>query len=120
MEFTGISFSIFITVTTRNATESNRRRFYVRNLPTVTIQLPIFNEFYVAERVIESVGELDYPKELVTVQILDDSTDGTQEITKSAGDKLRDLGYRVHHYHRKDRTGFKAGALKAGLRAQRR
>ena len=71
----------------------NRRRVQPpslrrEDLPTVTIQLPIFNEFYVAERVIESVRDLDYPKKLITVQILDDSTDGTQEITKAAGEKL--------------------------------
>jgi cellulose synthase/poly-beta-1,6-N-acetylglucosamine synthase-like glycosyltransferase len=53
--------------------------------PTVTVQLPIFNEYYVAERLIESVGDLDYPKELLTVQILDDSGDGTAEISRAAG-----------------------------------
>ncbi len=83
--------------------------------PTVTIQLPIFNEYYVAERVIESVGSLDYPKDLLTVQIQDDSTDDTQAIACSAGERLGGMGFDVHYLHRDDRVGFKAGALKAGL-----
>ncbi|UCG52482.1 MAG: glycosyltransferase [Candidatus Latescibacterota bacterium] len=83
--------------------------------PTVTIQLPIFNEYYVAERVIGSVGNLVYPKDLLTVQILDDSTDDTRHIAKTAGEKLATEGFRVDYIHRDDRVGFKAGALKAGL-----
>lgn len=83
--------------------------------PTVTIQLPIFNEFYVAERVIGSVALLDYPKDRLTVQILDDSTDDTRSIAMAAGDRLAARGFNVQYLHRDDRTGFKAGALKAGL-----
>jgi len=83
--------------------------------PTVTIQLPIYNEYYVAERVIGSVAGLEYPKELLTIQILDDSTDGTQEIANAAAEKLRGQGFNALYLHRQDRTGYKAGALKSGL-----
>jgi cellulose synthase/poly-beta-1,6-N-acetylglucosamine synthase-like glycosyltransferase len=83
--------------------------------PTVTVQLPIFNEYYVAARVIESVGNVDYPKHLLTVQVLDDSTDDTQEVARAAARKLEHKGIRVQYIHRENRVGFKAGALKAGL-----
>jgi cellulose synthase/poly-beta-1,6-N-acetylglucosamine synthase-like glycosyltransferase len=83
--------------------------------PRVTVQLPIFNEYYVASRVIESIGTLDYPRELVTVQILDDSTDRTRDIARAAGERLRERGLRVQYLHRAKRDGFKAGALKFGL-----
>lgn len=85
------------------------------DLPRVTIQLPIYNEYYVAGRVIESVSRLQYPKELLTVQILDDSTDDTRRIAKLAGRRLRGRGYGVQYLHRERRDGFKAGALQAGL-----
>ena len=87
------------------------------NYPTVTVQLPIYNEVYVAARVIESVSRLDYPKNRLTIQVLDDSTDGTQEVAKASAEKLRRLGFSVQYLHRDDRKGFKAGALKAGLDA---
>jgi cellulose synthase/poly-beta-1,6-N-acetylglucosamine synthase-like glycosyltransferase len=83
--------------------------------PSVTVQLPIYNEYYVAVRVIESVGSLDYPRERLTVQILDDSTDQTQEIAREAAARLRKKGLKVQYIHRVDRQGFKAGALKHGL-----
>jgi cellulose synthase/poly-beta-1,6-N-acetylglucosamine synthase-like glycosyltransferase len=83
--------------------------------PTVTVQLPIYNELYVAGRVIESVAHLEYPRDRLTVQILDDSTDGTREIAEASAEKLRGLGFRANYLHRDDRTGYKAGALKLGL-----
>ncbi|UCH82823.1 MAG: glycosyltransferase family 2 protein [Candidatus Latescibacterota bacterium] len=83
--------------------------------PRVTVQLPIFNEYYVAERVIDSVGSLDYPRDRLTVQILDDSTDDTQDIARAAGERLAAKGFNVQYLHRNDRSGFKAGALAAGL-----
>ncbi|MFQ5512031.1 MAG: glycosyltransferase [Candidatus Krumholzibacteriia bacterium] len=86
-----------------------------RDFPTVTVQLPIFNEYYVAGRVIESIGKLRYPREKLTVQVLDDSTDRTTRISKKAADKLKRRGFKVVYLHREDREGFKAGALKAGL-----
>jgi cellulose synthase/poly-beta-1,6-N-acetylglucosamine synthase-like glycosyltransferase len=85
------------------------------DLPAVTVQLPIFNELYVAKRIIESAAALDYPKELLTIQILDDSTDRTQDVAKETAEQLRRDGYRVQYHHRSKRQGFKAGALAEGL-----
>src|SRR6187399_2100495 len=90
---------------------------YFEKLPKVTVQLPIFNEVYVAERLIRSVSELDYPQELLQIQVLDDSTDETREITATCAEELRQRGFNVQRIHRTDRTGFKAGALAIGLEA---
>src|SRR2546426_11914397 len=90
---------------------------YFEKLPKVTVQLPIFNEMYVAERLLRSVSELDYPQELLQIQVLDDSTDETREITASCVEELRQRGFNVQRIHRVDRTGFKAGALAIGLEA---
>ena len=86
-------------------------------LPKVTMQLPIFNEVYVVERLLRSVSELDYPRHLLQIQVLDDSTDDTREITSSCAAELRGRGFQVDLIHRADRTGFKAGALAVGLEA---
>lgn len=85
------------------------------NLPRVTVQLPIFNELYVVERLIRSVVALDYPKDLIDIQVLDDSTDETRELASGIVKEFREQGYQIEHLHRTDRTGFKAGALQAGL-----
>ena len=90
---------------------------YFEKLPKVTVQLPIFNEVYVAERLLRSVSELDYPQELLQIQVLDDSTDETREITAACAEELRQRGFNVERIHRTDRTGFKAGALAVGLAA---
>ncbi|MEQ1850197.1 MAG: glycosyltransferase [Chthoniobacteraceae bacterium] len=87
----------------------------LESLPRVTVQLPIFNELYVVERLLESVSKLDYPKDLLDVQVLDDSTDETRELAASLVTKLQDRGFSIAHIHRTDRTGFKAGALENGL-----
>src|SRR5947207_4019670 len=100
----------------------NRKRapvppHHFEQLPKVTMQLPIFNELYVAERLLRSVSEVDYPRELLQIQVLDDSTDEPREITASCAEELRQRGFNVQLIHRVDRTGFKAGALSAGLDA---
>ncbi len=84
-------------------------------LPKVTMQLPIFNEVYVVERLLKSVSEIDYPRELLHIQVLDDSTDETRELTASCVENLQCRGFNVELIHRVDRTGFKAGALETGL-----
>lgn len=84
-------------------------------LPTVTIQLPIFNEVYVVERLIEHVCKINYPKDKLEIQVLDDSTDETQEVAQKIVAKYRQQGYDIHYIHRDNREGFKAGALKYGL-----
>ncbi len=85
-------------------------------LPRVTVQLPIFNEMYVADRLIDAVCEMDYPKNLMEIQVLDDSTDETTEIAERAVRRHASRGFDIRHIHRVDRTGFKAGALEAGLK----
>jgi len=84
-------------------------------LPHVTVQLPVFNEFYVVERLLNSVSELDYPKDKLQIQVLDDSTDDTRELTHRLAATLRARGFDAEQIHRIDRTGFKAGALENGL-----
>ncbi|MGZ5537290.1 MAG: cellulose synthase family protein, partial [Chthoniobacterales bacterium] len=84
-------------------------------LPKVTMQLPVFNEVYVVERLLKSVSEIDYPRELLQIQVLDDSTDDTRALTARCVAELQGRGINVELIHRLDRTGFKAGALEAGL-----
>jgi cellulose synthase/poly-beta-1,6-N-acetylglucosamine synthase-like glycosyltransferase len=86
------------------------------SLPPVTVQLPIFNEMYVADRLINSVGEMDYPRDLLEIQVLDDSTDETTGIAELAVRRLAARGLNIHYLHRVDRIGYKAGALEAGLK----
>jgi cellulose synthase/poly-beta-1,6-N-acetylglucosamine synthase-like glycosyltransferase len=85
-------------------------------LPQVTVQLPIFNELYVVERLLKSVAALEYPRELLQVQVLDDSTDETTEIAAARVAELQQQGFDIELIHRADRTGFKAGALEHGLK----
>ncbi len=84
-------------------------------LPSVTVQLPVFNEYYVIRRLIEAASLLDYPKELLQIQILDDSTDETTQIAADETERLRARGFDIEHIRRTDRTGFKAGALAGGM-----
>jgi len=87
-------------------------------LPAVTVQLPLFNEMYVVERLLDSMAQIRYPRDRFQIQILDDSTDETQEICRR---KVNDLARQypeleVEYIHRVDRSGFKAGALQNGLK----
>jgi len=87
--------------------------------PVVTVQLPLYNEMYVAERLIDAVCQLDYPEGRLEIQVLDDSTDETREIVARTVAEYRARGIDIRHLHREDRTGFKAGALEAGLATAR-
>jgi len=87
--------------------------------PRVTVQLPIFNEMYVAERLIDAAARLDYPPHLLEIQVLDDSTDETIHLARAAVYRWRERGVNIAHLHRTRRTGFKAGALADGLRRAR-
>src|SRR6266550_3043590 len=108
-------FIIYLFLKNRKREPVPDRQF--EQLPKVTVQLPIFNEIYVVERLLRSVSELDYPRELLQIQVLDDSTDDTRELVSSCADELRGRGFNVQRIHRVDRTGFKAGALAVGLEA---
>jgi len=84
-------------------------------LPKIAVQLPIYNEINVIERLIYSVIQLDYPKELLEIQILDDSNDGTSEISEKLTSYYRSVGWNIQHLKRNTREGYKAGALEKGL-----
>src|SRR5437016_7347715 len=106
-------FIIYLFLKNRKREPVPDRQF--EQLPKVTVQLPIFNELYVVERLLRSVSELDYPRKLLQIQVLDDSTDDTRDLTAACTNELRTRGFDVQLIHRVDRTGFKAGALAVGL-----
>jgi len=91
----------------------------VANWPKVTIQLPIFNERYVIERLVDAVSQFDYPRELLDIQVLDDSTDETCEVARACVDRHAVQGLPIVYIHRSNREGFKAGALENGLHTAR-
>ena len=91
----------------------------VRALPVVTIQLPLFNEMYVVDRLVDSVCAIDYPRELLEIQVLDDSTDETRAIAEAAVRRHAAEGVDIKYIHRTDRSGYKAGALEAGMNVAR-
>ncbi|MDQ2946336.1 MAG: glycosyltransferase [Acidobacteriota bacterium] len=85
-------------------------------LPRVTIQLPLYNERYVVEQLLEQISKTDYPRELLQIQVLDDSTDDTHPFTASLVNEYRALGFPIEYHHRSKRAGFKAGALQEGMK----
>lgn len=91
----------------------------LERLPRVTIQLPVFNERYVVERLIDAVCRIEYPRELFEVQVLDDSTDDTGVIARARVDQWKSQGLDIVYVHRTNRQGFKAGALEHGLKTAR-
>ena len=97
----------------KNATGEPQKRW--EQLPPVTIQLPIYNERYVVERLIEECSKIEYPKELLQIQVLDDSTDDTAAYAEAIVERYQALGYPIVCKHRTNRHGFKAGALQEGL-----
>ncbi|MBI4616632.1 MAG: glycosyltransferase [Planctomycetes bacterium] len=103
----------------RHRKESPQPASHFKELPLVTIQLPFYNELYVAERAIEHVCRMRYPKERMEIQVLDDSTDETTEICRRKVLEYQNRGFDIELYHRDDRTGYKAGALKRGLESAR-
>jgi cellulose synthase/poly-beta-1,6-N-acetylglucosamine synthase-like glycosyltransferase len=86
-----------------------------QTLPRVTVQLPLYNEMYVVDRLLDSVTKIRYPRQLLEIQVLDDSTDETVTISEAAVARYREQGFDIHYTHRDERTGYKAGALEAGL-----
>ena len=84
-------------------------------IPCITIQLPVYNEMYVMERLLDNIAKIDYPKDKLEIQVLDDSTDETVETTLKHVQQLQSTGLDIKHITRADRKGFKAGALKEGL-----
>ena len=98
----------------KNATKGPPSRF--AELPRVTIQLPIFNEQFVIDRLIEACCKLDYPADKLQIQVLDDSTDETVQVASAIVERYRTLGHPIEYLHRTNRYGYKAGALDEGLK----
>ena len=98
--------------------KSNAPKFDLSNpkeVPFVTIQLPVFNELYVMKRLLKNIAKIDYPKDKLEIQVLDDSTDESVETTAKHIKKIQEKGIDIQHIRRTNRQGFKAGALKEGL-----
>jgi cellulose synthase/poly-beta-1,6-N-acetylglucosamine synthase-like glycosyltransferase len=94
-------------------------RFAEQDLPTITVQLPIFNEQFVVDRLVDSICKLEYPREKLEIQVLDDSTDETVEVARQVVERYAALGHPITYHHRSNRHGFKAGALQAGMQSSR-
>jgi cellulose synthase/poly-beta-1,6-N-acetylglucosamine synthase-like glycosyltransferase len=113
----GINFLYlsFVAWRTRPTTNIGSGALPLSEFPAVTVQLPIYNELYVAERIINAVARLDYPADLLQIQVLDDSTDETKSIVATAVEAHRNRGVNIVHLVRSNREGYKAGALQMGL-----
>jgi cellulose synthase/poly-beta-1,6-N-acetylglucosamine synthase-like glycosyltransferase len=101
----------------RNYCPDPPRRF--AELPRVTIQLPIFNEQFVIDRLIDAICAIEYPREKLEIQVLDDSTDETRDVAAAIVERYAALGHPIVYMHRTNRHGYKAGALDAGLKVAR-
>jgi len=99
----------------KNKVQQPPRRF--DELPRVTVQLPIFNEQFVVDRLVEAVCRLDYPREKLDIQVLDDSTDETVDVARAVVERHAALGHAITYHHRTNREGFKAGALQEGMKS---
>jgi cellulose synthase/poly-beta-1,6-N-acetylglucosamine synthase-like glycosyltransferase len=97
----------------KNRTAEPPKQF--AELPSVTVQLPIFNEQFVVDRLVDSICKLDYPKDKLDIQVLDDSTDETVEVARAVVERYAALGHPITYIHRINREGFKAGALQNGM-----
>ena len=98
----------------KNHTAEPPRHF--ADLPRVTVQLPIFNEQYVVERLLRSICRLEYPREKLDIQLLDDSTDETKDVARGLVESYAAQGYPITYHHRTNREGYKAGALAEGMK----
>ncbi len=113
--FYGIHCYFMIFMYTRNASYCDAKKYRMRSYPFVTVQLPIYNEALVVERLIRSSTQIDYPKDRFEIQVLDDSNDETYEIVKKLVRFYRRQKYNIKHIHRTNRVGHKAGALREGM-----
>lgn len=111
----GANFYYLVFRSTRNSSKPSKISHL--DMPRVTIQLPIYNERYVAKRLIETVCQVEYPRSQLEVQVLDDSTDDTTSVCKETVQQFQEKGINLVYVHRDERRGFKAGALQEGLKA---
>ena len=110
-----ISLAITYVRTRKKVSLEEAPLFDLSKAPKVTIQLPMYNEMYVAERIIETAAELNYPRDKFQIQVLDDSTDETKDIIAKKVGEIAAQGIDIVHIHRLDRTGYKAGALDSAM-----
>jgi cellulose synthase/poly-beta-1,6-N-acetylglucosamine synthase-like glycosyltransferase len=110
-------YLVYVYMRNKDKVPAAAERF--ERLPVVTIQLPIYNEMYVVDRLIDAVARMDYPGDRLEIQVLDDSTDETQGIAELAVRRHALRGLDIKYLHRSDRTGYKAGALEAGMQVAR-
>ncbi len=115
LAFYGFHRALMVHLYYRHRRDVPRPSGSLPSLPRVTVQLPIYNEVYVVERLVEAVAAIDYPRDLLEIQILDDSTDETCDVVRRTAARLRERGFNIAHLARERRDGFKAGALQAGL-----
>lgn len=106
-----LSLAIAYVRTKKKRMEEKTPEFDLSKAPKVTVQLPMYNEMYVAERIIETVAKFDYPRDKFQIQVLDDSTDETKDLIAKKVAEIAATGINIQHVHRVDRTGYKAGAL---------
>jgi cellulose synthase/poly-beta-1,6-N-acetylglucosamine synthase-like glycosyltransferase len=106
---------LLLTALCRRAADAGAPPPLPDELPRITVQLPVFNERFVAGRLIDAVAALEWPGDRLQIQVLDDSTDDTAALCRAACERLAAAGHDVDYRHRAERTGFKAGALEAGL-----
>jgi len=106
-------FLLYLYSKHKNSNPKPAKKF--ETLPMVTIQLPCYNEMYVVKRLIDHTVQMDYPKDRLEIQLLDDSTDETTEIARERVDFFKEKGFDIQLVHRDNREGFKAGALKEGM-----
>ena len=111
----GIHSFVLVYVYKKTCNQKKQKPEIKGELPKVTIQLPMFNEYFVVERLINSVCNIKYPLDKLEIQVLDDSTDDTQILAKELVNTYQHKGYNIKYLHRTDRTGYKAGALKEAL-----
>jgi len=108
-------FMVYLYLKNKKNKPEPLREYAPKDLPMVTIQLPMYNEMYVAQRLIDTVVKMDYPQELLEIQVLDDSTDETTQIAAERVQHHREQGINIRLLHRENRKGYKAGALEEGL-----
>ncbi len=106
----------YLTQKRQNQTAPKYNLMDPKEIPFVTIQLPVYNEEYVMERLLENIAKIEYPQSKLEIQVLDDSTDESVNDTAASIAKLQETGLDIQHIRRTDRSGFKAGALKEGLK----
>tara|TARA_Y100000766_G_C18906352_1_gene605983 strand:+ start:174 stop:1694 length:1521 start_codon:yes stop_codon:yes gene_type:complete len=109
---------LFNYLTNKNIT-NNHSKWNFNNksvIPYVTVQLPVYNEFYVIKGLLNSIEKIKYPKEKIELQVLDDSNDESSKLIEQITKKMKRKGINIHHIKRNNREGFKAGALKEGLK----